>query len=310
MGIPEFGTPVCEKLLSEIRPTKFSQIVKVSGLSHGTGVWMDNNRDLFLGKTDHGKIGLDEMICCRDDINTSLIRYGLNRQDAFKISEFVRKGNAIKKPKDWTEMVKLMTSHQVPQWFIESAGKILYLFPKAHATAYVVFAIRTAYFKVYHPLVFFSAYFSTRASLYDYDAFSSNDIGALKAKVEFYNGESRTKNNKANDLKLMKLCEMTIEALEMGVKFLGVDINKSDATKYVIEEDKLRLPLCSIDGLGNNVGEKIMAAREEQPFSSIEDLINRTSVSKTVINKLRNYGSLGDLQDNEPEAPAFNLFNF
>lgn len=295
-GVPEFGTFFVRRMLEETRPTTFAELVKISGLSHGTDVWNTNAQDLVNGTTEHGKIDFKHVIGCRDDIMVYLMYNGLEAKLAFDIMEFVRKGKAQGNKEKWEQYVKIMKEHDIPEWYIWSCGKIQYMFPKAHATAYVLMAIRIAWFKVNMPIYYYAAYFSKRADTFDVAVLASGS-SAIRDKIEEINGKGFDATEKEKSL--ITILELALEMTERGFYFKQVDLELSQASEFVITEDQkgLIIPFSAVDGLGGNVANSIVEARKEKPFISKEDLSKRTSLSKTLIERLTDLGTLNDLNE-------------
>ncbi|PLV56705.1 PolC-type DNA polymerase III [Thermotoga sp. SG1] len=290
-GIPEFGTEFVRGMLVETRPKSFAELVRISGLSHGTDVWLNNARDWI----NLGYAKLSEVISCRDDIMNFLIHKGMEPSLAFKIMESVRKGKGITE-----EMEKEMRRLKVPEWFIESCKRIKYLFPKAHAVAYVSMAFRIAYFKVHYPLQFYAAYFTIKGDQFD-PTLVLKGKEAIKARLrelKMMTGKDAQKKNEESVL------EVALEMILRGFSFLPPDIFKSDAKRFLIEGNALRIPFNKLPGLGDSVAESIVRAREEKPFTSIEDLVRRTKVNKNHVELMKSLGVLRDL----PETEQFTLF--
>jgi len=305
-GVPEMGTNFVRGMLRDSRPKTFADIVKISGLSHGTDVWLNNAETLVTGKNpDYGKIPFSEVIGCRDDIMVYLIQNGLKHEVAFEISEFIRKGKAAKNPDKWEAYSKIMRENSIPEWYIWSAGQIKYMFPKAHATAYVMMALRIAWFKVHRPIYFYSAYFSKRARDFDLIAMQGGEY-TIEKRME----EIDQKGNKATETekRLYTVLEVALEMVKRGFGFDPIDIMRSEARDFVISEDKqrLRLPFVALDGLGFKVAESIVKAREEKLFNSQEDVKNRTGLTKTSFDKLSALDAFKDL----PEDSQMSLFDF
>ncbi|MGL6057103.1 MAG: PolC-type DNA polymerase III [Culicoidibacterales bacterium] len=284
-GVPEFGTKFVRQMLLDTKPSTFAELVQISGLSHGTDVWLNNAQKLVNDKT----CTLKDVIGCRDDIMVYLMYAGLEPSLAFTIMESVRKGKGL--IEDWEAAMK---ENKVPEWYIWSCKQIKYMFPKAHATAYVLMAVRIAWFKVHHPLYFYAAYFSVRASDFDIEAMikGKNFIRARIDEISAKGLEASTKEKS-----LMTVLEVALEMCERGYHFKNIDVEKSDANVFLIEDDTLIPPFKTIDGLGNNVAEAIVAARLERPFTSKEDLQARGKVSKTLIAKLTTMDVLKHLPD-------------
>ncbi|MGE4320648.1 MAG: PolC-type DNA polymerase III [Acholeplasmataceae bacterium] len=291
-AIPEFGTSFTRQMLMDTKPNTFAGLVKISGLSHGTDVWLSNAQALINGQTEYGKVSFDDIIACRDDIMVQLSEQGLLPLRAFEIMEFVRKGKPSKEPSKWLNYVQEMRTNQVPEWYIWSATQIKYMFPKAHATAYVIMAMRIAWFKVYKPLLFYSGFFSKRASQFDYETMMKGSNAIRNKLIEF----DKQFNLKATEQALQVTLGVALEMTRRGFKFLPVDINKSDATTFLMEEDGLRMPFSSIDGLGAQVAYDIIENRKEKLFVSREDVKNRTRINKTVFEKMEGYGSFDELK--------------
>lgn len=285
LGIPEFGTRFVRQMLEDTKPTTFSELVQISGLSHGTDVWLGNAQELIHNKT----CTLSEVIGCRDDIMVYLIYQGLDSSLAFKIMESVRKGKGL--PPEWEEE---MRKNNVPDWYIDSCKKIKYMFPKAHAAAYVLMAVRIAYFKVHHPLYYYAAYFTVRAE--DFDLIAMNrGSQAIRTRIQEINAKGLDASPKEKSV--LTVLELALEMCERGFKFKQVDLYRSSATDFIIDEGALIPPFNAIPGLGTNAALNIVKAREEGEFLSKEDLQKRGKVSKTIIEYLDQQGILQDLPD-------------
>ncbi|MDT9023959.1 MULTISPECIES: PolC-type DNA polymerase III [Rossellomorea] len=285
LGIPEFGTRFVRQMLEDTKPTTFSELVQISGLSHGTDVWLGNAQELI-----HNNIcNLSEVIGCRDDIMVYLIYQGLEPSLAFKIMEFVRKGKGLQD--EWVEEMK---KNGVPDWYIDSCLKIKYMFPKAHAAAYVLMAVRIAYFKVHHALLYYAAYFTVRAEDFDIEAMVRGSQ-AVRAKIEEINSKGLDASPKEKNT--LTVLELALEMCERGYKFQKVDLYRSQAAEFVIDGDSLIPPFNSIPGLGTNAAINIVNARQNGEFLSKEDLQQRGRVSKTIIEYLDNHGCLEALPD-------------
>ena len=285
LGLPEFGTRFVRGMLNDTHPKNYSQLLQISGLSHGTGVWLDNAQELIK----EGTATIANVIGCRDNIMTDLIHYGLDSETSFQVMESVRHGRGI--PDEWQEK---MRKANVPQWYMDSCLKIKYMFPRAHAAAYVLMALRIAYFKVYFPLVYYCAFFSVRADDFDVVAMAHGK-NAVKHRMAEINEQGNDAS--AKDKSLLTILELANEMLERGFKFKMVDLNKSDASNWLIDGDSLIAPFRAVPGLGLNVAKQIVAAREEKPFLSKEDLAERGKVSKTLIDFLTENHVLDDLPD-------------
>jgi len=290
-GIPEFGTSFVRQMLIETRPSTFAELVRISGLSHGTDVWLNNARELI--KDDIAN--LSEVISVRDDIMNFLLQKGMEPIDAFWIMEHVRKGKGLT-----DEEESKMRQNNIPDWYIESCKKIKYMFPKAHAAAYVMMAYRIAYFKVHHPKAFYLTYFSTKAS--------SFDAQIVDKGLEFVNDHLNKLNNQdkltAKDKETITILEVVIEAMHRGIEFGKVDLYNSKMSTFILKDDKLVPPLICLEGLGTSAAGSIIEARKDGDFISVEDLSNRTKLSKTVIEKMKDHGTLKGL----PEKNQLSLF--
>lgn len=284
-GIPEFGTKFVRQMLEDTKPTTFSELVQISGLSHGTDVWLGNAQELI-----HNNIcNLSEVIGCRDDIMVYLIYQGLDPSFAFKIMESVRKGKGLT-----DEMEEEMRKNEVPEWYIDSCKKIKYMFPKAHAAAYVLMAVRIAYFKVHHALLYYAAYFTVRADDFDVDAMVKGSH-SIKAVIDDISAKGLDASTKEKNL--LTVMELAFEMVERGYTFKKVDLYKSSATEFIIEGNALIPPFNSIPGLGTNAAINIVEARKNGEFLSKEDLQQRGKVSKTIMQYLDNHGCLADMPD-------------
>lgn len=292
LGIPEFGTRFVRQMLEDTKPTTFSELVQISGLSHGTDVWLGNAQELIHNQT----CNLSEVIGCRDDIMVYLIYQGLDPSFAFKIMESVRKGKGLSE-----EMEAEMRKNEVPEWYIDSCKKIKYMFPKAHAAAYVLMAVRIAYFKVHLPLLYYAAYFTVRAEDFDIEAMSRGSE-AIRAKIEEINAKGLEASNKEKNL--LTVLELALEMTERGFVFQNYDLYKSSASEFIIEGNTLIPPFNSIPGLGTNAAFNIIKARESGEFLSKEDLQQRGKVSKTILEYLDKQGCLKSL----PEQNQLSLF--
>ena len=292
-GIPEFGTKFVRGMLVDTKPTTFDELIRISGLSHGTDVWLGNAQALI----DEGTVTLNEAICCRDDIMIYLIKKGLPPNKAFKIMETVRKGKALKDPEKWAEFVALMREHDVPEWYIKSCEKIKYMFPKAHAAAYVTNAFRIAWFKVHQPKAYYAAYFTIRADEFDSDimCYGKEKVLNKMKEIDLAGNSATTK-----DKNMYAILELVLEMYERGIKFLPIDLYKSHATKFLVEEEGIRPPLNSIPGLGTVAAEGIDEAKKEGKFMSIDDMKIRSKIGKSVIELLERVGCLkGMSQSNQ-----------
>jgi DNA polymerase-3 subunit alpha (Gram-positive type) len=292
LGIPEFGTRFVRQMLEETKPSTFSELVQISGLSHGTDVWLGNAQELI----QKGTCELSDVIGCRDDIMVYLIYQGLEPSIAFKIMESVRKGKGLT-----PEFESDMRSNGVPEWYIDSCKKIKYMFPKAHAAAYVLMAVRIAYFKVHFPILYYTAYFTVRAADFDLHAMTKGSV-SIKAKLDEINAKGLDAAPKERSL--MTVLEIALEMCERGFHFKKVDLYRSHASDFIIDGMGLIPPFNAIPGLGTNVAKTIVEARKNGEFLSKEDLQQRGRVSKTLIEYMDTLGCLEGM----PEANQLSLF--
>ena len=290
-GVPEFGTKFVRGMLVDTKPTTFDELIRISGLSHGTDVWLNNAQSLIA----EGTVTLNEAICCRDDIMIYLIKKGLPPNPAFKIMETVRKGKALKDPKKWEEYKELMLSHDVPEWYIKSCEKIKYMFPKAHAAAYVTNAFRIAWFKVHIPKAYYAAFFSIRAA----DNFDASCMIYGKEPVKNKMKEIDMQGNAAakKDQDMYPVLELVLEMYERGIKFLPVDLYKSHWKNFLVEEDGLRPPFSSIPGMGPIAAESIYEAAKQGEFMSIDEVRLRAKIGASTIDQLREFKVLEGMQE-------------
>src|SRR5690625_1939294 len=285
LGVPEFGTRFVRQMLEDTKPKTFEELVIISGLSHGTDVWLGNAQELI----NDGICQLPDVIGLRDDIMVYLMQKGLDSSLAFNIMEFVRKGRGLK-----DEWINEMKKHGVPDWYIESCKKIKYMFPKAHAAAYVLMAVRIAYFKVHYPIYFYAAYLSVRAADFELDTMVKGSE-ALKQRIEYIlaKGNDATPKEKS----LLTVLEVSLEMCERGFSFQRVDLYKSSATEFIVDGNTLIAPFNAVDGLGTNAAVNIVKVREDGEFLSKEDLRERRKISKTVIEFLDNHGCLAGMAE-------------
>ena len=296
-GIPEYGTKFARGMLLDTKPTTFDELIRLSGLSHGTDVWLGNAQTLI----EQGVVTLQEAICCRDDIMIYLIKKGLPPDKSFKIMEAVRKGKVAKgkEPKWKDEYIPLMKEHDVPDWYIKSCEKIKYMFPKAHAAAYVTNAFRIAWFKVHIPLAYYAAYYSIRAKAFDaqYMIFGKEKVKNKMKEIEMKN---QKKEATKAELDMYDDLEIVLEMYERGFEFLPVDIYESEASKFKIQDNKLRPPLNSIPGFGTVAAQGIVNARKDGKFMSIDDLKIRAKIGASGAELLKQFGCLeGMSQSNQ-----------
>ncbi|MGL5901130.1 MAG: PolC-type DNA polymerase III, partial [Cetobacterium sp.] len=286
--VPEFGTGFVIQMLLDTMPTTFAELVRISGLSHGTDVWLNNAQEFVR----EGKATLSQIISVRDDIMNFLIDQGIEKGTAFKIMEFVRKGQPSKNVAQWKEYSDLMKKHGVPEWYIESCRRIKYMFPKGHAVAYVMMAMRIAYFKVHYPLAFYAAYLSRKVEDFDFEMMK--DLDTVRQKITELNREPKLDVKKKAQL---AVCEIIIEMHARGFEFLNLDIYKSHGSKFIIEDGKIRVPLMALNGLGASVMDNILRERELGKFISSEDLKRRTKTSQTTVDKLKEFNCIEALSE-------------
>ena len=301
LGIPEFGTNFVRGMVDETHPTTFAELLQLSGLSHGTDVWLGNAQDLIKA----GIADLSTVIGCRDDIMVYLMHAGLEPKMAFTIMERVRKGMWLKiSEEERNGYIEAMKANNVPEWYIESCGKIKYMFPKAHAAAYVMMALRVAYFKVHHPIYYYCAYFSIRAKAFDIKTMGAG-LDAIKRKMQEI--AEKRKNNEASNVEidLYTTLEIVNEMWERGFKFGKLDLYRSDATEFIIDGDTLIPPFVAMDGLGENVAKQLVRARQEGEFLSKTELRKRGGLSSTLVEKMDEMGILGNM----PEDNQLSLFD-
>ena len=299
LGVPEFGTKFVIGMLMDTKPTTFSELIKISGLSHGTDVWLGNAQDLIRS----GTVEFKDVIGCRDDIMVYLMYKGMEPKKAFKIMEFVRKGKASKDPEGWALFEADMREAGIEDWYIKSCQKIKYMFPKAHAAAYVISAFRIAYFKVHHPIYYYSAFFSIRCNDFDVETMIKGE-SSIRAKIEEIEEKGFEASNKESNL--LDVLYVALEMVCRGFSFKNIDLNKSDSMYFLISEDEksLIMPFRALDGLGESVATNIVKEREIGPYISIEDVQNRGKVNQTAIEKLRSLGVFEGL----PESSQLSLF--
>lgn len=292
-GIPEFGTPFTRQMLDETKPAKFSALVRISGFSHGTDVWINNAQEFIRT----GQATMDDAIATRDDIMNYLIAKGVPKKDSFDIMEKVRKGKGVTE-----ERQQIMRDHDVPEWYIESCKRIQYMFPKAHAVAYVMMSYRIAYFKVYYPPEFYATHFTTKI-----DFFNANVIlGGMQSVIDRMDaigkmGKDATKKEQDE----IPVYEVAYEMYARGYEFLPVKFGCSKGMKFSVEGGKVRLPFRALEGMGETAALSIESEYEKREFSSVEDLMVRTSVNSSNIETLRAHGVLEGI----PESDQVSLFD-
>ncbi|GGG12098.1 PolC-type DNA polymerase III [Paenibacillus abyssi] len=292
-GVPEMGTKFVRQMLQETQPSSFADLLQISGLSHGTGVWLGNAQELIKNNT----CNIKTVIGCRDDIMLFLIyKAGMDAGLAFKITESVRKGKGL--TPEWIDEMK---NCKVPQWYIDSCLKIEYMFPKAHAAAYVISAVRTAFFKLYYPIEFYATYFTVRAEDFDLELLCQGYDAIKRKLIEIdAKGFQATPKEKA----MVSILEMALEMTARGFSFKPIDLFKSDALRFTVEGDSLIPPFAAIAGIGDNAARNIAAAKEQGDFLSIEDFQQKSKASKTVIEVLNSMGCFRGL----PESNQLSLF--
>ena len=290
LGLPEYGTPFVRGMLEDTRPKNFSELVRISGFSHGTDVWLNNAQDLIK----NGVVKLEDVISTRDDVMNYLIQHGVKPLTSFNVMENVRKGKGLEKGGS-NNRAELDAAH-VPQWFIDSCLKIGYLFPRAHAVAYVMMAFRIAWFKVYQPLAYYAAYFTIRAE----GSFNAPVIlrGLASMKQELARIAALDKPT-AVEKENATVIEVAAEMYLRGLSFLPIDLEKSDASQFLMVDGKLLPPFNCIPSLGDAVAKEIVLARQDHPFTSKEDLKKRGKVSQSIIDTLDSMGVLKGLPEEE-----------
>ena len=300
-GLPEFGTSLTKDMLKDIRPQTVDELLKISGLSHGTNVWQGNAKDFMLGiKKGYPKVPFPELIGCRDDIMVYLISKNLPPRDAFNIMEKVRKGKGVSK-----EYEKMMLDYNVPAWYIESCKLIKYMFPKAHATAYVIMALRIGWFKVYRPIYYYSGFFSRRASAFDVEAMASG-FEAIKARLVDLDMKIKNHTASAKEEDTYSALLLAIEMVARGMKFKQMNIHESEAINFKVLDDKktLLMPFGALDSLGPSIAYSIVEARNEHPFTSKKDVMRRTKLNATQFETMNGMGVFDGL----PEDDQIGLF--
>ena len=302
LGVPEFGTDFVIQMVIDTKPKTLSDLIRISGLSHGTDVWLNNAQTLI----EEGKATISTAICTRDDIMTYLINKGVESEESFTIMERVRKGTVAKgKCKEWSQFKKDMLEHDVPEWYIWSCERIKYMFPKAHAAAYVMMAYRIAYCKINYPLAYYAAYFGIRASAFSYELMGQGKEKLLYHMKE-YKRRAELNQLSKKDQDTLKDMKNVLEMYARGFDFLPIDIYKSKASKFQIVGDKLLPPFNTIDGMGDKAAEAMEIAAKDGPYLSKDDFRQRTKVSKTLVDLMADMGLLGDL----PETNQLSLSDF
>ncbi len=291
LGIPEFGTNFTIGMVDEIKPTHFAELVKIAGLSHGTDVWLGNAQELIKNNV----VPFSEVIGCRDDIMVYLIYHGLKPIKAFKIMEFVRKGKASKDPDTWKEHRQTMEEAGIEPWFIDSCEKIKYMFPKAHAAAYVTSAFRIAWYKVHMPAYFYASWFSTKATDFDIDTMIRG-YDTIKERLIDIKNKGFDATNKEEGIS--ESLNVALEMAARGIKVAPFDLYKSKALTFGVLDDNTIIPsFVTIDGLGETVAKNIEEEASKHPFISIEDFQTRCKVSQTLIDKMRAMGIFNGMNE-------------
>jgi len=294
LGVPEFGTSFVRGMLKETRPSTMEELIRISGLSHGTDVWLGNAQDLV-----RQGIPLKECFCTRDDIMNALIAHGVEASMAFKTMEFVRKGKGLK-----PEMEEAMRAASVPEWYIDTCKKIKYMFPKGHAVAYVTMALRIAYFKVFYPEAYYCCYLHRNAESFDATRMCTEDVEALRGMIEDIKALDKSERTATKDDE-MTILEILIEMNLRGVHMLPIDIYQSEAADFRIVNGRILPPINSLPGVGLSAAEALVAARADGPFISQDDMVRR-KVSKSVVEQLKLAGCLNHI----PETSQVTLFEF
>ncbi|MBO5869249.1 MAG: PolC-type DNA polymerase III, partial [Clostridia bacterium] len=291
MGIPEFGTDYSIQMILDAKPKSFADLVQIAGLSHGTGIWLGNGKTLI----ETGTCTIDQIIGTRDSIMVYLMHKGLDSSIAFESMERTRKGRGLT-----PEQEAAMREKDVPQWYIDSCNKIQYMFPKAHAAAYTIASLRLSWFKIYQPVAYYATYFTIKRDFFDGEL-----VMRGKAKIEErLNALRAMPSLTAKDEGMIIIQRMVLEMLARGIKFLPVEIGKSKATAFVPEDGKIRLPLCSLNGLGESVAEKIVEVVESGEANTIEELRVKASVNKSIMELLAKNNCFGSM----PESDQITMF--
>lgn len=301
-GIPEFNTTLGKEMLNDIKPKTVSELIKISGFGHGTNVWNGNQKELYLGNTLNSRVDFDLLIGCRDDIMLYLVNKGVDSLAAFKIMESVRKGKSLNAKQE-----QILREHNIPEWYIDACKKIAYMFPKAHAAAYVMMALRIAWFKVYKPLYYYAVYFEVRGEAFDVEAMPLGYDAIKEALKQANLQKDENLKRRKIDVKLDALIDtlsLALEATARGFTFKQVNLDKSEAQALTIEGNSMYLPFSALPSVGVTTAQSITEARSERRFSSESDLRQRTKISKTIIDHMKKLGIL----DHLPKDDQINLF--
>jgi DNA polymerase-3 subunit alpha (Gram-positive type) len=286
-GIPEFGTRFVRQMLDDTKPDKFADLVRISGFSHGTNVWINNAQEFIRS----GEATMKDAISTRDDIMNYLILKGLPNKDAFTIMEKVRRGKGVS-----PEEEDLMRQNGVPGWYIESCKRIEYMFPRAHAVAYVMMSYRIAYYKVYYPAPFYAVYFTTKVADFNWEAIQKGRRGILD-RMDYIELKGRNATKKEEDE--LTVLEVAYEMMARGFEFLGPVLGQSRAAAFTLRDGKIQIPLCALDGVGENAGRAIEEALQDGPFASVDDLRERSKINRTAVEALRRCGALEGMQESD-----------
>ncbi len=274
-------------MLDETKPDKFADLVRISGFSHGTNVWINNAQEFIK----NGEATMKDAISTRDDIMNYLILKGLPNKEAFTIMEKVRKGKGLSEDQELT-----MRQHEVPSWYIESCKRIEYMFPRAHAVAYVMMSYRIAYYKVYYPTEFYAVYFTTKVTDFNWEVIQKGRQAILD-RIDFLELKGRNATKKEEDE--ITVLEVAYEMYSRGFQFEKPRLGESKAVQFALNDGRIQIPLCALDGVGENAGKAIEDAFYSMPFATVDDLRERTKVNKTAIEALRKCGALEGMQESD-----------
>ncbi|MDO4518442.1 MAG: PolC-type DNA polymerase III, partial [Bacillota bacterium] len=293
-AIHEFGTPFVRQMLDDIKPTSIEELIRISGLSHGTDVWLGNAQDLIV----NGITTMKEAIATRDDIMNYLINKGLENEDSFNIMEKVRKGKGLTE-----EHEALMIENDVPDWYIESCKKIKYMFPRAHAVAYVLMSMREAYYKVYYPVEFYAVYFTTKVANFDEKTILKGQAAVEERMEEIENAGSEAAKKDGDEYTVL---EVAYEMYARGYEFTPARLGESDALRFTVKDGKVQLPFVAISGMGEGAAKSLAKGYEEKPYDTVEEVMDRGKINKTAVEELREHGVLEGL----PETAQITLDMF